>query len=127
VIRHSTAKVSNEKSFEEGDVVVLYDTHRKLFYLTVVSEVLGTNNFLVLYDNGPICASGGVMFSSGQPVTVVPADGIEGNHNDTMVSDDDNVSVVSVISSDSKLDIPIVARYNNFKYKRKICTYFSDS
>ena len=67
------------------------------------------------------------MSSSGQPVTVVPANGIDGNHKDTVVSDDDNVSVVSVISSESDFDIPIVARYNNFKYKRKFCTYFSDS
>ena len=95
VIRHCTAKLRNRKSFEEGDSVVIYDNHRKLSYPAVVSEILGTNNYLVLSDNGSKHVSGDVMSRAGQPVTVVPADDVARNHNDTVVSNDDVVTIVS--------------------------------
>ncbi|CAL4061487.1 unnamed protein product, partial [Meganyctiphanes norvegica] len=114
VTRHSTAKLRNRKSFEEGDTVVVYDNHKKLSYPAVVSEILGTNNYLVLSDNGPKHVSGDVMSRSVQPAAVAPADDIDRNHNETVVVDDDNVSVASVISDESDFDIPIVTRNGNF-------------
>jgi hypothetical protein len=130
VIRHCTAKLRNRKSFEEGDAVVVYDTHRKLSYPAVVSEILGTNNYLVLSDNGFKHVSGDVMSSSGQPVTVVPADDVARNHNDTVVSDDDIVTVVSdddtaSISSDmsDESDSHVVAENGNFNNPNNVNQY----
>ena len=53
VIRHSTAKLSNRKIFIEGDKVVVYDNHKMLSCPEVISEILGSNNYLVFYDNSP--------------------------------------------------------------------------
>ena len=100
VTRHSTAKLRNRKIFEEGDNVVVYDNHKKLSYPAVVSEILGTNNYLVFSDNGPKHVSGDVMSRAAQPAAVAPADDIDRNHNDTVVVDDDNSSVVSDQSED---------------------------
>ena len=100
VTRHSTAKLRNRKTFEEGDKVVVYDNHKKLSYPAVVSEILGTNNYLVFSDNGPKHVSGDVMSRGAQPTAVAPADDIDRNHNDTVVVDDDNSSLVSDQSED---------------------------
>ena len=100
VTRHSTAKLRNRKIFEEGDKVVVYDNHKKLSYPAVVSEILGTNNYLVFSDNGPKHVSGDVMSRAAQPAAAAPADDIDRNHNDTVVIDDDSSSVVSDMSED---------------------------
>ena len=100
VTRHCTANLRNRKTFEEGDKVVVYDNHRKLSYPAVVSEILGTNNYLVFSDNGPKHVSGDVMSREAQPTAVEPTVDVDGNNNDTVVIDDDNSSVVSDESED---------------------------
>merc|ERR1712082_235030 len=61
VTRHCTNKLRNRKTFEEGEKVVVYDNHTKLSYPAIVSEVLGTNNYLVYSNNGPKHVSGDLM------------------------------------------------------------------
>ena len=103
--RHCTANLRNRKSFEEGDKVVVYDNHRKLSYDAVVSEVLGTNNYLVSSDNGPKHVSGDVMSRAAQPTAVAmePTADVDENSDDTIVIDDDNSSIVSDESDDFEL------------------------
>ena len=96
VVRQCSDKLRNRRNFEEGDNVVVYDNHKKLSYPAVVSEILGTNNYLVLSDNGPKHVSGDVMSRS---AAVAPADDIDRNHNEAVVVDDD-VSVSSDLSED---------------------------
>ena len=100
VTRHSAAKLRNRRNFEEGDHVVVYDNHKKLSYPAVVSEILGTNNYLVLSDNGPKHVSGDVMSSAVEPATAAPADDIDGNHQEAAAIEDDTVSVSSDLSED---------------------------
>jgi hypothetical protein len=118
VTRHSTARLRNRKSFE---AVIIHDNNIELSYLAVVSEILGTNNCLILSDNRHKNVSGDNMSSSVQLTVVASADDIDRNHNDILVLNGDNVSVASVISDESGFDIPIVTRNDNFKYKRKCC------
>ena len=101
--RHCTTNLRNRKSFEEGYKVVVYDNHRKLSYDAVVSEVLGTNNYLVNSDNGPKHVSGDVMSRAPQPTAVEPTADVDENIDDTVVIDDDNSSVVSDESDDFEL------------------------
>ena len=120
--RHCTAKLRNRKSFEEGDKVVVYDNHRKLSYDAVVSEVLGTNNYLVLSDNGPKHVSGDVMSWAAQPSAVVPPAHVDENIDDNVVVDDDNSSVVSDESEDLELpraNNPIRNNVNNVVNNRR--------
>ena len=56
--RDSAAKLRRRKSFSEGDHVIVYDNHQKLSYPAIVSEILGTNNYLVISDNGTKHVSG---------------------------------------------------------------------
>ena len=101
VTRHSAAKLRDKKDFSEGEKVVVYDNHRKLSYPAVVSEILGTNNYFALSDNGPKHVSSDMMSSAAhQAATAAPADDIDRNHNDTVVIDDDNSSVASDLSED---------------------------
>ena len=111
VTRHCTGKLRKRKSFEEGDKVVIYDNHTKLSYDAVVSEVLGTNNYLVMSDNGPKHVSGDVMTRAAQPSAVAPAH-VDDNIDDNVVVDDDNTSVVSDESED--LELPLA--HNNIYY-----------
>ncbi|CAL4145030.1 unnamed protein product, partial [Meganyctiphanes norvegica] len=89
---------------------------KKLSYPAVVSEILGTNNYLVLSDNGPKHVSGDVMSKSVKPAAVAPADDVDRNHHDTVVVDDDNVSVASDISDESDFGNNIVTIQNNNNY-----------
>ena len=75
----------------------------KLSYDAVVSEVLGTNNYLILSDNGPKHVSGDVMLRAAQPSAVAPPAHVDDNINDNVVVDDDNSSVVSDESEDLEL------------------------
>ncbi len=94
-VRHSAAKLCTCRIFDEGDKVVVYDSHTKLSYRAVVLEVLGTNNYLVESDNGPKHVSGDVM--SRVSDTALTA-GVDMNHPDDVTVEDDNVSVHSDIS-----------------------------
>ena len=100
VTRHCTSKLRNRKNFTEGEQVVVYDNHRKLSYHAVVSEVLGTNNYLVLSDNGAKHVSGDVMSKSAVQATAVPTASVDRNQVEVLL-DDDNVSVSSELSEDS--------------------------
>ena len=51
-IKHCANRLRKRKHFDEGDEVVVYDSHTKLSYNAIVEEVLGTNNYLVQCDNG---------------------------------------------------------------------------
>ena len=97
----------------EGDNVVVYDNHKKLSYPAVVSEILGTNNYLVISDNGPKHVSGDVMSSMAKPAAAVPADDIDGNHDDNVLLDDDHSSVVSDQSEDLEDNYLPPANINN--------------
>ncbi|MCP4140008.1 MAG: hypothetical protein GY755_06920, partial [Chloroflexi bacterium] len=104
VTRHCASKLRNRKLFEEGDKVVVYDNHTKLSYDAVVSEVLGTNNYLVQSDNGPKHVSGDVMSRAAQPSAVAPAH-VDDNIDDNVIVEDDNTSVVSDESEDLQLPL----------------------
>ena len=56
--KQCAAKLRNRREFNEGDNVVVYDNFRKISYPAVVSEILGTNNYLVNSDNGSKHVSG---------------------------------------------------------------------
>ena len=99
-MRHSDAKLSNRRNFDEGDKVVVYDNHKKLSYPAVVSEILGTNNYLVNSDNGPKHVSGDVLSWVSETVTAVPTADIDTNHPEAVTVEDDNVSVSSDLSED---------------------------
>ena len=117
MIRHCTNKLKQRKSFSEGDNVVVYDNFRGVSYPAVVSEVLGTNTYLVLSDNGTKHVSGDVMSRdmsrAAQPTAVVPpaAAAAEDSVDSNSIVDDDNVSVVSDLSED--LALPNTHNYDN--------------
>ena len=118
VIRHCTNKLKQRKSFSEGDNVVVYDNFRGVSYPAVVSEVLGTNTYLVLSDNGTKHVSGDVMSRdmsrAAQPTAVEPpaAAAAEDSVDSNSIVDDDNVSVVSDLSED--LALPNTYNYDNY-------------
>ena len=72
----------------------------KLSYPAVVSEILGTNDYLVNSDNGPKHVSGDVLLRVSETATAVPAADIETNHPEAVTVEDDNVSVSSDLSED---------------------------
>ena len=101
VTRYCTANLRNRKSFEEGDKVVVYDNHTKLSYPAVVSEILGTNNYLVYSDNGTKHVSGDVMSRAAQPTVAARApDDADRCHDNTVLVNDDTQSVLSDMSDD---------------------------
>ena len=106
VTRHSAAKLRDRKDFSEGEKVIVYDNHRKLSYPAVVSEILGTNNYLVISDNGTKHVSGDVMSRAAQVGAAV--DTVDDIDNDIIVEDevldDDIGSVMSDMSYD--MDMP---------------------
>ena len=111
VTRHCADKLRKRKSFEEGDHVVVYDNYTKLSYDAVVSEVLGTNNYLVMSDTGPKHVSGDNMSRAvAQPSADQPAEPADGNSNDTVVVEDDNLSIIS----EESVELPIA--HNNVNY-----------
>ena len=97
-------KLKKRKSFEEGDLVVVYDNFTKLSYDAVVSEVLGTNNYLVMSDNGAKHLSGDVMSSrAAQPSADAPPAAAVDNFDENSIVDDDNLSILSDESEDFEL------------------------
>ena len=106
------------KTHSEGDYVVVYDNFRGVSYQAVVSEVLGTNTYLVLSDNGTKHVSGDVMSRdmsrAAQPTAVEPpaAAAAEDSVDSNSIVDDDNVSVVSELSED--LTLPNTYNYDNY-------------
>ena len=120
VIRHCADKLRKRKSFSEGDLVIVYDNFTKLSYDAVVSEVLGTNNYLVMSDNGSKHVSGDVMSRAtrAQPDGVAPAAAQNAaatvdNVDDNIVDEDDNLSVSSDASEDLILPNSYVNNNNN--------------
>ena len=108
VTRHCANKLKKRRSFEEGDLVTVYDNFTKISYDAVVSEVLGTNNYIVISDNGSKHVSGDCMSARAAkptadaplaPATATTADNIDEN----TVIDDDNLSVISDISEDFEM------------------------
>ena len=133
VTRHSADKLRKRKSFNEGDLVTVYDNFTKLSYEAVVSEILGTNNYLVLSDNGYKHVSGDVMShaarvkpdvlspaaSAAAPAAAQPAaavDTVDDDFND-IIGNDDNLSVTSDASED--LDLPNSYVNNNVRINRR--------
>ena len=115
VTRHCAHKLKKRKSFEEGDLVTVYDNFTKLSYNAVVSEVLGTNNYIVMSDNGAKHVSGDVMSSRAAsratlPSADAPPAAAADNIDETTVVDDDNLSIISDISGDFELPN---TNYNN--------------
>ena len=100
VTKHSAGKLRNRRIFEEGENVVVYDAHRKLLYPAVVSEILGTNNYLVNSDNVPKHISGDVLSRVSDTATAVTTSDTETNQPTTDTIEDDNVSVSSDLSED---------------------------
>ena len=116
VTRHCAGKLKKRKSFNEGDPVTVYDNFNKVSYDAVVSEVLGTNNYIVISDNGGKHVSGDNMSARVPPkaaelplapAVAATADNIDSNS----VIDDDNLSITSDISDD--LDMPTTPLYIN--------------
>ena len=106
VTRDSAAKLRGRKIFSEGDNVIVYDNHQKLSYPAVVSEILGTNNYLVISDNGTKHVSGDVMSRAAQVGAAVES--VDYIDNDIFVEDevldDDTGYVMSDMSYD--MDMP---------------------
>ena len=50
VTRHCASRLKKRKSFSEGDLVIVYDNFTKLNYDAEISEVVGTNNYIVNLD-----------------------------------------------------------------------------
>ena len=88
--KNCAAKLRNRREFNEGDNVVVYDNHRKISYPAVVSEILGTNNYLVNSDNGSKHVSGDMMSRIPQVGEEKTADGIDRNIIEDEVLDEDN-------------------------------------
>ena len=96
-VRHSATRLRNRRNFDEGDRVVVYDNHTKLSYPAVVSEILGTNNYLVNSENGSKHVSGDVMSRVAATVPTVPAATTDLDRNNPS-AEDDNISVISEAS-----------------------------
>ena len=116
VTRHCANKLKKRKSFEEGDLVVVYDNFTKVSYDAVVSAVLGTNNYLVMSDNGAKHVSGDVMSSraesrAAQPSADAPPAAAVDNFDENTIVDDDNLSIISDESED--LELPNTNNNNN--------------
>ena len=58
VARHGAAKFKYKKYFIESYKVVILDNHRELSSF----EILGTNYYLLFYDNCPMLICGDIMF-----------------------------------------------------------------
>ena len=130
VTRHCADKLKNRKSFDEGDKVTVYDNFTKLTYEAIVSEILGTNNYLVLSDNGYKHVSGDVMspaarvkpdiLSPDAPAAAVQptaaVDTVDDELND-IIGNDDNLSVISDVSED--FDLPNSYVNNNVRINRR--------
>ena len=98
--KQCAAKLRNRREFNEGDNVVVYDNFRKISYPAVVSEILGTNNYLVNSDNGSKHVSGDNMSMIPKVREEKTADGIDRNNIENEVVDEDNESVTSELSDD---------------------------
>ena len=106
VTRHCANKLKNRKSFGEGDLVVVYDNFTKTSYDAVVSEVVGTNNYIVQSDNGAKHVSGDVMSArAASSATLPPADATAAadNFDENSIIEDDNLSILSDESEDFEL------------------------
>ena len=106
VTRHCAHKLKKRKSFSEGDLVVVYDNFTKTNYDAVVSEIVGTNNYIVQSDNGVKHVSGDVMSPrAASSATLPPADATAAadNLDNNSIIDDDNLSILSDESEDFEL------------------------
>ena len=124
VTKHCSGNLRKRKIFDEGDRVVVYDNHTKLSYPAVVSEILGTNNYLVYSDNGSKHVSGDVMsHAAAAPAAAIPAPGTVARapdadryQDDTSTVADDVQSVLSDGSDDLDIAIaPNAHNNNNFR------------
>ena len=97
--RHCANKLKRRKSFSEGDLVVVYDNFTKLSYDAIVSEVVGTNNYIVECDNGFKHVSGDNLSvrSSTPPKATAEAEAPATDEilESTSTFDDDNLSIFS--------------------------------
>ena len=96
-VRHCATKLRKRRNFDEGEKVVVYDNHTKLSYPAVVSEILGTNNYLVNSDNGSKHVSGDNMSRVAATATTIPAATPDLDRNNP-AAEDDNISVISEAS-----------------------------
>ena len=110
VTRHCANRLKKRKSFSEGDLVLVYDNFTKLNYDAEVSEVVGTNNYIVKCDNGFKHVSGDNLsvrsVSSVTPVATPTADMTAADENLDDISNldpDDNVSIISEDSDDFQM------------------------
>ena len=98
-VRDSAAKLRKRKSFVEGDHVIVYDNHKKLSYNAIVSEILGTNNYIVTCDNGTKHVSGDNLSRAVEPSKATD----ENIAMEDVIPDDDTSSVNSDFSDDLEL------------------------
>ena len=117
VTRHCAAKLKNRKSFQEGDLVVVYDNFTKTSYDAIVSEVVGTNNYIVESDNGPKHVSGDCMSTriactADGNTGITPADAAAAVDNIDNYSniDEDNLSI---FSDQSEFELPATQNNTN--------------
>ena len=119
VTRHCASKLKKRKSFSEGDLVVVYDNFTKLNYDAEISEVVGTNNYIVKCENGYKHVSGdNLSVRSESPVTPAPtpADQTATDENLDDISNldpDDNSSIFSDDSDDFQMPNNYQAHNNN--------------
>ena len=109
VTRHCASNLKKRKSFSEGDLVIVYDNFTKLNYDAEISEVVGTNNYIVKCDNGFKHVSGdNLSVRSASTVTPAPptADVTAADENLDDISNldpDDNLSIISDDSDDFQI------------------------
>ena len=130
ITRHCADRLRNRKTFEEGDKVTVYDNFTKLTYEAMVSEILGTNNYLVSCDNGFKHVSGDVMShvarvlpdklspdATGATVQPNAADDTVDDELNDILGNDDNSSVISDASED--FDLPNANVHNKVRINRR--------
>ena len=119
VTKHCASKLKKRKSFSEGDLVTVYDNFTKLNYDAEISEIVGTNNYIVQCDNGYKHVSGdnlSVRSESVSPVTQAPppADQTATDENLDDISNLDPDDTSSIFSDDSDdFQTPNNYRLNN--------------
>ena len=122
VTRHCANRLKKRKLFNEGDLVVVYDNFTKTNYDAVVSEIVGTNNYIVKSSNGDKHVSGDVMTirpaayepapppPSADATAAAPAAPATDSNS---IIDDDNLSNYSDESDDFEMPIAIAHNNNN--------------
>merc|ERR1712243_361252 len=117
VYRHCANKFKRRKSVGEENLVVVNDKFKKDIYDVIMSEVVGTNNYIVECNNGLKYVSGDNLSvrSSTTPKSTAEAEApaTDENLENNSTLDDDNLSTLSDDYNKLKLPDVYLNNYNN--------------